>query len=131
MSMQDTLADMFTRIRNGQMAGKNSVSMPSSNTKVALADVLVNEGFLGGYNVETEGVKSTLTIDLRYFEGSPVIREIRRASRPGLRRYEGKETLPKIKGGLGLAIISTSQGLMTDRDARKIGIGGEILCTVF
>ena len=96
MSMQDTLADMFTRIRNGQMAGKNTVSMPSSTTKVALAQVLSDEGFLGGYSVVVEGVKSTLTVDLRYYEGRPVIREIKRSSRPGLRRYEGKETLPKV-----------------------------------
>ena len=131
MSMQDTLADMFTRIRNGQMAGKTVISMPSSKQKVALARVLADEGFLGGFQVNGAGVKSTLTVDLRYYDGRPVIREIKRSSRPGLRRYEGKETLPKVQGGLGVAIISTSKGLMTDREARKAGIGGEVLCTVF
>ena len=131
MSMQDTLADMFTRIRNGQMAGKTAVSIPSSKQKVALARVLADEGFLGGFKVDEAGVKSTLTVDLRYYEGRPVIREIKRSSRPGLRRYEGKETLPKVQGGLGVAIISTSKGLMTDREARKASIGGEVLCTVF
>jgi small subunit ribosomal protein S8 len=105
--------------------------MPSSKQKVALAQVLADEGFLGGFKVDEEGVKSTLTVDLRYYEGRPVIREIKRSSRPGLRRYEGKETLPKVQGGLGVAIISTSKGLMTDRQARKAGIGGEVLCTVF
>ncbi len=129
--MQDTLADMFTRIRNGQMAGKTAVSMPSSNQKVALARVLTDEGFVGGYSVDDQNVKATLTVDLRYYEGRPVIREIKRSSRPGLRRYKGKEALPKVQGGLGVAIISTSKGLMTDRDARKAGIGGEVLCTVF
>ena len=131
MSMQDTLADMCTRIRNGQMAGKTAVSMPSSKTKVALARVLADEGFVGGYNVEENGVKTTLSVELRYHEGRPVIREIKRSSRPGLRRYAGKDTLPKVQGGLGVAIVSTSKGLMTDRDARKAGIGGEVLCTVF
>ena len=131
MSMQDTLADMFTRIRNGQMAGKTVVSMPSSKQKIALAQVLADEGFLAGYKVDESGVKSTLIASLRYYEDRPVIREIKRSSRPGLRRYEGKETLPKVQGGLGVAIISTSKGLMTDRQARKAGIGGEVLCTVF
>lgn len=129
--MQDTLADMFTRIRNGQMAGKTAVSMPSSNQKVALARVLTDEGFVGGFSVDDQNVKATLTVELRYYEGRPVIREIKRSSRPGLRRYKGKEALPKVQGGLGIAIISTSKGLMTDRDARKAGIGGEVLCTVF
>lgn len=131
MSMQDTLADMCTRIRNGQMAGKTAVAMPSSKTKVALARVLADEGFVGGYNVQEDGAKATLSVELRYHEGRPVIREIKRSSRPGLRRYAGKDTLPKIQGGLGVAIVSTSKGLMTDRDARKAGIGGEVLCTVF
>jgi small subunit ribosomal protein S8 len=129
--MQDTLADMCTRIRNGQMAGKTAVSMPSSKTKVALARVLADEGFVGGYNVQEDGVKATLSVELRYHEGLPVIREIKRSSRPGLRRYAGKDTLPKVQGGLGVAIVSTSKGLMTDSDARKAGIGGEVLCTVF
>ena len=131
MSMQDTLANMFTRIRNGQMAGKTVVSMPSSKTKGALAKVLVDEGFLGGFRVQQDGSKTPLSVDLRYFEGRPVIRDIQRSSRPGLRRYAGKEGLPRVQGGLGVAIISTSKGLMTDRDARKAGIGGEVLCTVF
>jgi Ribosomal protein S8 len=122
---------MCTRIRNGQMAGKTAVSMPSSKTKVALARVLADEGFVGGYNVQEDGVKATLSVELRYQEGRPVIREIRRSSRPGVRSYDGKDTLPKVQGGLGVAIVSTSKGLMTDRDARKAGIGGEVLCTVF
>jgi len=129
--MQDTLADMFTRIRNGQMAGKTAVSMPSSKQKVAVAEVLVAEGFVGGFQVEENGAKATLTVALRYHEGRPVIQEIKRASRPGLRRYEGKDSLPKVRSGLGMAIVSTSKGLMTDREARKAGIGGEVLCTVF
>ena len=131
MSMQDTLADMLTRIRNGQMAVKTAVKMPSSKTKVALARVLADEGFVGSFNVEESGVKAALTVELRYHEGLPVIREIKRSSRPGLRRYKGKDALPEVQSGLGIAIISTSKGLMTDRQARKAGIGGEVLCTVF
>ena len=130
MSMQDTLADMFTRIRNAQMAEKQSVTMPSSKMKVSVLEVLKSEGFIDGFNT-TGDVKKEVTVDLRYFEGKPVIEEIKRASRPGLRQFKGKDELPSIRGGLGVAIVSTSQGVMTDRAARQAGIGGEVICTVF
>lgn len=130
MSMQDTLADMFTRIRNGQMAEKVSVSMPSSNMKVSLAEVLKNEGFITDFSVDAEA-KPTLTVELKYFEGKPVIEAIKRVSRPGLRQYKSASELPKVSSGLGVAIISTSKGVMTDRAAREAGIGGEVICTVF
>ncbi|ADZ89556.1 30S ribosomal protein S8 [Marinomonas mediterranea] len=130
MSMQDTLADMFTRIRNAQMAAKTSVSMPSSKMKVSLANVLREEGYVTDYSVE-EGVKPTLTIELKYYEGKPVIEEIKRVSRPSLRQYKASNNLPKVEAGLGVAIISTSKGLMTDRAARAAGVGGEVICTVF
>lgn len=132
MSMQDPISDMLTRVRNAQMASKVSVAMPSSKVKVAVAKVLEDEGYVSGYSVtETEGNKAELTIDLKYFDGKPVIAEIDRASRPGLRLYAGKDNLPSIRGGLGVAIVSTSKGVMTDRAARSAGIGGEVLCTVF
>jgi len=130
MSMQDTLADMFTRIRNAQMAEKKSVSMPSSKMKLSVLEVLKSEGFIENFASDGE-TKPQLTVDLKYFEGKAVIEEIKRASRPGLRSFKGKEELPSIRGGLGVAIISTSQGVMTDRAARKAGIGGEVICTVF
>lgn len=130
MSMQDPLADMLTRIRNAQQAEKATVTMPSSKLKVSVADVLKNEGYIGNFEVSGD-TKPELTIELKYFEGQGVIQELKRASRPGLRRYAGKSELPSISGGLGVAIISTSQGLMSDRAARKAGIGGEVLCTVF
>ena len=130
MSMQDTLADMFTRIRNAQMAEKQSVTMPSSKMKVSVLEVLKSEGFIDGFDT-TGDVKKEVTVDLRYFEGKPVIEEIKRASRPGLRQFKGKDELPSIRGGLGVAIVSTSQGVMTDRAARNAGIGGEVICTVF
>lgn len=130
MSMQDTLADMFTRLRNGHMAAKVAVSMPSSKQKVAIAEVLKNEGYITAYNVEGD-VKPVLNIELKYFEGKPVIEEIKRVSRPGLRIYKGVSELPKVAGGLGVAIVSTSKGLMSDRAARAAGIGGEVICTVF
>ncbi len=130
MSMQDPLADMFTRIRNGQMAEKVSVEMPSSNIKQSVARVLQDEGFIEDFSVEGDK-KPRLTISLRYFEGKPVIEKIQRASRPGLRQYRGNGELPRVAGGLGVAIVSTSQGVMTDSAARKAGIGGEIICTVF
>ena len=131
MSMQDPIADMLTRIRNGQMAGKPGVEMPASKLKSAIAQVLEEEGFIGGYNVADKEDKSTLTVDLKYFEGKPVILEIDRISRPGLRSYAGKAELPSVRGGLGVAIVSTSKGVMTDRAARAAGVGGEVLCTVF
>ncbi len=130
MSMTDPIADMLTRIRNGQKARKVSVSMPSSTAKVAVAKVLLDEGYISGYSTETEGVKAKLNVELKYFEGTPVIENVRRVSKPGLRVYRGKEELPKVLGGLGVAIISTSAGVMSDRQARKQGIGGEVLCVV-
>ncbi len=130
MSMQDPLADMLTRIRNAQMVGKTFVTMPSSNLKKSVADVLVSEGYIGGVSV-SEGVKKELTVELKYFEGKPVITEIGRYSRPGLRAYSGKDDLPSVRGGLGVAIVSTSKGVMTERAARSAGVGGEVLCTVF
>lgn len=131
MSMQDPLADMLTRIRNAQMAGKATVSMPSSKLKQAVAGVLLSEGYIGAQRVEAADGKLTLHIDLKYFQGKPVIAEIDRVSSPGLRRYKGKSDLPKVRSGLGIAIISTSRGVMTDRAARQVGVGGEVLCTVF
>jgi len=128
--MQDPLADMLTRIRNAQMAEHASVAMPSSKIKVAVAQVLKDEGFIADFNVTGE-VKAELVIELKYFEGRPVIESLKRASRPGLRSYAGKEALPKVNGGLGIAIVSTNKGVMTDRAARAAGVGGEVLCTVF
>lgn len=130
MSMQDPLADMLTRIRNAQMAEHASVEMPSSKVKAAVAKVLKEEGYIADVRVEGE-TKPTLVIDLKYYEGKPVIESLKRASRPGLRTYAGKEELPKVNGGLGVAIVSTNKGVMTDRAARAAGVGGEILCTVF
>lgn len=130
MSMQDTLADMFTRIRNAQMAEKVSVTMPSSKMKVSVAQVLKDEGYIQDFSVSGDK-KPELTVELRYFEGTPVIESIQRYSRPGLRQYRGSQELPKVSGGLGVAIVSTSKGVMTDRAARKAGVGGEVICTVF
>lgn len=130
MSMQDTLADMLTRIRNGQMAEKVAVAMPSSKMKVSLAEVLKQEGFITNFSIEGD-VKPTLTVELKYFEGKPVIEKIKRVSRPGLRIYKNADELPKVSNGLGVALISTSKGIMTDRSAREAGIGGEVICTVF
>ena len=130
MSMQDPIADMLTRIRNAQLVGKTTVAMPSSKVKVSVAKVLQQEGYILSYNVEGT-VKVQLTIELKYFEGKPVIAEVNRASRPGLRLYAGKDALPNVRAGLGISIVSTSRGVMTDRAARAEGIGGEVLCTVF
>lgn len=130
MSMQDPLADMLTRIRNAQMAEHASVTMPSSKIKAAVAKVLKEEGFIADFSVSSDA-KSELTIELKYFEGRPVIESLKRSSRPGLRSYAGKEALPKVNGGLGIAVVSTNKGVMTDRAARAAGVGGEILCTVF
>jgi|TARA_Y100000782_G_scaffold52985_5_gene59023 small subunit ribosomal protein S8 len=128
--MQDTLADMFTRIRNGHMAEKQAVSMPSSKVKVSIAEVLKDEGYITEYSVEGD-VKPVLNIELKYFEGKPVIEEIKRVSRPGLRIYKNANELPQVSNGLGVAIISTSKGVMADRAARSAGVGGEVICTVF
>lgn len=130
MSMQDPLSDMLTRIRNAQMAGKTRVEMPGSKLKAAVANVLKEEGYIADFNASSEG-KPRLEIELKYFNGKPVIAEIDRISRPGLRSYKGKDELPSVRGGLGVAIVSTSQGVMTDRAARAAGVGGEVLCTVF
>ena len=131
MSMQDPIADMLTRIRNAQMAGKAEVAIPASKLKSAISNVLQSEGYIAGYRNEEVSGKPTLLIDLKYYQGKPVIMEIDRVSRPGLRAYAGKEELPKVRGGLGVAIVSTSKGVMTDRAARAAGIGGEVICTVF
>lgn len=130
MSLQDPIADMLTRIRNGQSADKVSVTMPSSKMKVAIADVLKDEGYITDYAVEQDGAMSSLKIDLKYYQGKPVIEELKRRSRPGLRMYAGKDELPKVNGGLGVAVVSTSKGIMSDRKAREIGEGGEVLCYV-
>jgi small subunit ribosomal protein S8 len=124
--MQDPIADMFTRVRNGQMSNKVAVTMPSSKLKTALAELLKSEGFIADYEVSGD-VKKELNVTLKYFEGKPVIETIKRVSRPGLRIYKKTTDLPKVMGGLGIAIVSTSKGLMTDRAARKAGIGGEII----
>ena len=126
MSMQDPIADMFTRIRNGQMAQKVAVTMPSSKLRVAIAEVLKAEGYVADFAVSGD-VKPVLEVTLKYFEGKQVIDTIERVSRPGLRIYKKKDELPKVMGGLGVAIVSTSKGLMTDRAARKAGMGGEII----
>jgi len=130
MTMTDPISDMLTRIRNGQKARKVSVSMPLSNTKVAIAKVLKNEGYIVDYSMEGEISSSNLIVELKYFEGLPVIERVQRVSKPGLRVYRGKEDLPKVLGGLGVAIVSTSAGVMSDRQAREQGIGGEVLCIV-
>ena len=131
MSMQDPLSDMLTRIRNAQMAGKTHVEMPGSKLKVAVAKVLKDEGYIEEFAASDESGKPRLAIDLKYFDGKPVIAEIDRVSRPGLRRYSGKSELPSVRAGLGIAIVSTSKGVMTERAARAAGVGGEVLCTVY
>ncbi|MEO7773279.1 MAG: 30S ribosomal protein S8 [Steroidobacteraceae bacterium] len=130
MSMTDPVADLLTRIRNAQSAGKTNVSLASSKVKTSIVKVLKDEGYVGDFHVEAEGGKPTLTIDLKYFEGRPVIDRLERVSRPGLRIYRGKDELPKVLGGMGTVIVSTPQGVMTDRQARAIGQGGEVLCIV-
>ncbi len=130
MTMTDPISDMLTRIRNGQKARKISVSMPASNAKEAVARVLKDEGYITDYSVAGEGASKELSVELKYFEGVPVIERIQRASRPGLRIYRGKEGLPRVLGGLGVAIVSTSAGVMSDREAREKGIGGEVICIV-
>ncbi len=130
MSMTDPIADMLTRIRNAQQANKVDVKMPSSKVKISIAKVLEDEGYISGFNVNDVDGKSTLTVTLKYFEGKPVIAEINRVSRPGLRVYKSADELPRIVGGLGVAIVSTSKGVMADRKARALGQGGEVLCAV-
>lgn len=130
MSMTDPIADMLTRIRNGQSANKQQVSLPSSKLKVEIARVLKEEGYIQDYAVEGEAGKPALKILLRYYQGRPVIEKMQRVSRPGLRIFKGKDELPSVNGGLGVAIVSTSKGVMTDRAARAEGQGGEVLCTI-
>ena len=130
MSMTDPIADMLTRIRNGQKARMVSVSMPASKSKEAVANVLKDEGYITDYSTSGEGAQKSLSVELKYFEGQPVIETVQRVSKPGLRIYRGKESLPKVLGGLGVAIVSTSAGVMSDREAREKGIGGEVICVV-
>ncbi|HEY5291626.1 MAG TPA: 30S ribosomal protein S8 [Burkholderiales bacterium] len=130
MSMSDPIADMLTRIRNAQLAEKLSVAMPSSRVKASIAQVLKDEGYVDDFKVRDEDGKPTLEIALKYYAGAPVIEKIERVSRPGLRIYKGRDDIPKIMNGLGIAIVSTSKGVMTDRKARATGIGGEVLCIV-
>ena len=130
MSMNDPISDMLTRIRNGQSSNKKTVSMPSSSAKKSIAEVLKNEGYIIDFEVITENSIDNLVIHLKYHKGIPVIEDIQRSSRPGLRVYKNKEDLPQVLGGLGVAIISTSAGVMSDKEAREKGIGGEVICTV-
>ena len=130
MSMNDPISDMLTRIRNGQTARKVIVVMPSSTAKIAIASVLKDEGFIEDYAAEADGAKSNLSVTLKYYMGEPVISKLKRVSRPGLRVYRNASELPRVIGGMGVAIVSTSQGVMSDRAARSAGHGGEILCTV-
>jgi small subunit ribosomal protein S8 len=130
MSLQDPIADMLSRIKNAQARMRREVSMPSSRLKVAIVEVLKQEGYVSGFRVEEDGSRRKLTIELKYFEGKPVIDRLERVSGPGLRRYRAKNKLPTVLNGLGTAIISTPKGVLTDRSAREQGVGGEILCIV-
>jgi small subunit ribosomal protein S8 len=130
MSMNDPLSDMLTRIRNGQRARKVSVSMPASNLKLAVVKVLESEGYINGVSTEDDGSQRTMTVELKYHDDEPVIDKIQRVSRPGLRVYKSAVELPRVQGGLGVAIVSTSHGVMSDRRARAEGHGGEVLCVV-
>ncbi|AOJ67418.1 MULTISPECIES: 30S ribosomal protein S8 [Burkholderia] len=130
MSMSDPIADMLTRIRNAQMVEKVSVSMPSSKVKVAIAQVLKDEGYIDDFAVKAEGAKAELNIALKYYAGRPVIERLERVSKPGLRVYRGRNEIPQVMNGLGVAIVSTPKGVMTDRKARATGVGGEVICYV-
>ena len=130
MSMSDPIADMLTRIRNAQLAEKTSVAVPASKLKASIAKVLKDEGYIEDFALRGEGAKRALEIGLKYYAGKPVIEKIERVSRPGLRIYKPKDDLPKVMNGLGVAIVSTSRGVMTDRKARGLGVGGEVLCIV-
>ena len=130
MSMSDPIADMLTRIRNAQLVDKPTVSMPCSKLKMAIANVLKDEGYIETYEVKGTSTKSELEITLKYYAGRPVIERIERVSRPGLRIYKGRGAIPQVMNGLGVAIVSTSRGVMTDRKARAAGVGGEVLCYV-
>ncbi|CAL8472775.1 MULTISPECIES: 30S ribosomal protein S8 [Caballeronia] len=130
MSMSDPIADMLTRIRNAQMVEKVSVTMPSSKVKVAIAQVLKDEGYIDDFAVKAEGAKIELNIALKYYAGRPVIERLERVSKPGLRVYRGRNDIPQVMNGLGVAIVSTPKGVMTDRKARQNGVGGEVICYV-
>lgn len=130
MSMSDPIADMLTRIRNAQMVEKAVVSMPASKVKTAIAQVLKDEGYIDGFQVKSADGKNELEIALKYYAGRPVIERIERVSRPGLRVYRGRNAIPQVQNGLGVAIVTTPQGVMTDRKARATGVGGEVLCYV-
>ena len=130
MSMSDPIADMLTRIRNAQLVEKASVAMPSSKLKVAIARVLQDEGYIENFKVSSDAGKSQLEIGLKYYAGRPVIERIERVSRPGLRVYRGRDAIPQVMNGLGVAIVTTPRGVMTDRKARQTGVGGEVLCYV-
>ena len=130
MSMSDPISDMLTRIRNAQMVGHTEVSMPASRLKAAIAQVLKDEGYIEDFALREAGPKKELRIGLKYYAGQPVIERLERVSKPGLRVYRGRDDIPKVMNGLGVAILSTSRGVMTDRKARADGVGGEILCIV-
>ena len=130
MSMQDPIADLFSRINNAQTRKKSSVVVPSSNKKISLVSLLKDNGYIDSFNI-LEGNKPEIEIILKYFEGEPVIKELKRISKPGLRQYSNKNELPEIKGGLGIAVVSTNKGLMTDQEAKEAGLGGELICSVF
>ena len=130
MSMQDPIADLFSRINNAQARGKVSVAVPSSNKKISLVSLLKDKGYLDSFNV-SDGPKPEIEIKLKYFEGAPVIKELKRISKPGLRQYSNKKEIPEINGGLGIAVVSTNKGLMTDQEAKEAGLGGELICSVF
>lgn len=130
MTMQDPIADMLTRVRNAQAARKAEVGMPESKQRVAIAEVLKREGYIEDFRSEANDALRTLTITLKYFEGRPVIEDLRRVSRPGLRVYRAKDAIPKVRGGLGVTVVSTSRGVLSDREARRQGLGGEIICYI-
>lgn len=130
MSLQDPIADMLVRIKNAQAVSKKTVCMPMSKLKIAIAQVLLSEGYIDGFSDAKADGKATMTVELRYFEGRPVIQRLARVSRPSLRVYQGKENLPEVENGLGIAIISTPKGVMTAQKAKEIGLGGEVLCVV-
>ena len=130
MSMSDPIADMLTRIRNAQVVQKTTVAMPSSKVKVAIANVLKDEGYIEGYAVDDADGKAVLTVGLKYYAGRPVIERIERVSRPGLRVYKASAAIPQVQNGLGVASVTTPKGVMTDRKARATGVGGEVLCYV-
>lgn len=131
MSMSDPIADLLTRIRNAQMAGHKEVQCPSSKIKLAILSVLKQEGYITDYNLSDDVVKPQVTVQLKYFNGKPVIEDLHRGSRPGLRNYKGKDELPEVRAGLGVAIVTTNRGVMTGKAARDAGLGGEVICTVF